>query len=674
MTAAAGPILPSLEEIARALGGEVRGDWVSAPGPGHSLQDRSMSIKLTGNGDFVVHSFSGDDWRKCRDYVDAKLGRPVWKPTGGGNGTHRREFIYRQADGTPYLRVVRLDQGGGRKSFYQARWTGVGWEKGKPKGPKIPYNLPELLVAPEVVVCEGEGNADALVAYGIIATSASEGAGKWTADLNGHFAGKVVHVLADNDVPGERHAVMVADNLAPVAREVRIVRLPGLPAHGDVVDWLKAGNDPATLLPLCRSSPLHVVGASGPTPNISGGPTPNASGGPASGGPAPGFASPLSITGGYANLAGARAAIALVMPVTFAFDEMLRAVIIQNPINGNAAGFVPRPATDVDVGLAQEHLQLLGLKRLGKDVMHQAIELQAHENSFHPVRAYLNGLAWDGLERLPTFLPVYLGSEANAYTETIGKMFLIQMVARIFRPGCQADHMLVLEGDQGTLKSTACKILGGEYFSDSLPDVGSGKDVNQHLRGKWLIELAEMHALRRAEVAQLKAFITRTVERYRPSYGRLEVIEPRQCVFVGTTNKKKYLRDETGERRFWPVTTGKIDDGGLGRDRDQLYAEAVVRFRRGEPWWADKDFERTHIMPEQADRRVDDLWQEAISEWAARTMAKKVILSQVAKEALGFQSLAHVSKEDQERMATALENSGWKQGKRWGTGRWWVRT
>ena len=369
-------------------------------------------------------------------------------------------------------------------------------------------------------------------------------------------------------------------------------------------------------------------------------------------------------------LANAMVILRAEAPDTFAYDEMLCAPMLKRALE-DERGFGPRPVTDVDVTIVQEKLQNLGLKRLGKDVAHQAVAARAHEQRFHPVRDYLNSLQWDNTHRLTQLMPAYFGTEATDYAQTIGPMFLISMVARIFSPGCKADHMIVLEGPQGTLKSTACSILGGDWFSDGLPEVNVGKDAQQHLRGKWLIEVSEMHAMDRAETARLKAFITRTVERYRPSFGRMEVIEPRQCIFVGTTNRDTYLRDETGGRRFWPVVTGVIDVDALARNRDQLFAEAVAQYHAGEQWWPDKNFERDYIMPQQALRYEADVWEETIGTFIE--LHSKVTISQIARDALGIQT-AHIGTADQRRIAAALERLGWKRLKKdWRGNRYWSK-
>ena len=359
----------------------------------------------------------------------------------------------------------------------------------------------------------------------------------------------------------------------------------------------------------------------------------------------------------------------------FAYNEMLRSPILQRAIPECAVAcdtFVVRPVRDDDVTSLQEWLQRAGLEKIGKDVVHQAVDLRARERSFHPVLDYLHSLSWDGTPRLAMWLPVYLGCEGDDYHQTIGRMFLVMMVARIFAPGCKADYMLVLEGPQGALKSTACQILAGEWFSDALPDIRSaGKDVAQHINGKWLIEVAEMSALDKAEASALKAFITRTTERYRPSYGRKEVIEPRQCVFAGTTNENVYLRDKTGGRRFWPVKVGKVDIEALIRDRDQLFAEAIELYRSGTRWWPDAKFELDIIAPAQEARYEPDAWEDCIETFL--NSHSRVTVLQVARDSLNI-ATDRIGTADQRRISAALERLGWHRGKRTGASgaRWWV--
>jgi predicted P-loop ATPase len=369
------------------------------------------------------------------------------------------------------------------------------------------------------------------------------------------------------------------------------------------------------------------------------------------------------------NLANAMLALRSAPEITdaFVYDDMLRAPLLTRELplvdsaDATDPGLYPRAVRDTDVSQLQEWLQHCGLPKIGRETMHQAVEQRAQERAFHPVRDYLDGLTWDGTPRLNHWLVDYLGAAPSAYSTGIGRMFLVMMVVRIYRPGVKADYLIVFEGEQGAGKSRACRTLAGEWFSESLPDIRH-KDASQHLRGKWLIEVAELSAIGRAEAEALKAYISRQDERYRAAYGRKEVIEPRQCVFVGTTNKSVYLKDETGARRFWPVKVGRIDIESLARDRDQLFAEAVISYREDGQWWPDADFERQHIKPEQDARYEADAWEQLIADYIAGRA--RVTVTEVAKEVL-FIETARIGTAEQRRIGGILANLKWKPLRDW---------
>jgi predicted P-loop ATPase len=361
----------------------------------------------------------------------------------------------------------------------------------------------------------------------------------------------------------------------------------------------------------------------------------------------------------------------------FAFNEMSRRVMVVKPLNDHDRAnpeFAERRLTDTDCALVMAYLQQNGLLKIGPEAVNRAIDIRAERQKFHPVREYLDRLAWDGTERLGTWMATCLGADYNDYNATIGTMMIIAMTARIYRPGCKFDHMVILEGPQGAMKSTALSVLGGPYFSDALPDIATGgKDVSQHLRGKWLIEVTELHAMSRAGNSLLKSFLSRDKEQYRPSYGRNDVDEPRQCIFVGTTNREQYLRDETGARRFWPVKIGTINLNRLREQRDQMFAEAVNRFKNGEQWWPSRQFEQAHLHIEQDERYEVDAWEQAIVSHLDASTATDVTVFEIARGCLEFDNLSRIGTADQRRIIAILEHLGWKRGKRYNNRRPWLR-
>lgn len=223
-----------------------------------------------------------------------------------------------------------------------------------------------------------------------------------------------------------------------------------------------------------------------------------------------------------------------------------------------------------------------------------AVDMAMLERIRHPVREYLTSLEWDGKERLDSLFIKYLGAEDTVYTKGVTRAALIGAVARIMKPGCKHDHMLVLVGPQGCRKSTTLAKLGKEWFSDSLFTM-AGKDAYEQLQGYWIIELGEMAAARKTEVEQIKSFISKQSDNYRAAYARRTQEHPRQCAFFGSTNDDEFLRDATGARRFWPVTvdnTGRKMSELLDEEEiDQIWAEALVAYNNGEHWYLSEEAE-----------------------------------------------------------------------------------
>jgi hypothetical protein len=246
---------------------------------------------------------------------------------------------------------------------------------------------------------------------------------------------------------------------------------------------------------------------------------------------------------------------------------------------------------------------------LGTERVQEAVDTVARGNPRNCLTAWLQSLVWDGTPRLHELLDRGFGAQRDIYTVRVGECWLLSMVARALSPGCKVDTMPVFEGSQGAGKSSALSILGGEFFGECHEDFGS-KDFVLSLKGRWLIEVAEMHAFRRADVDRLKGIMSTQVDRVRLPYGRVTEEHPRQSVFAGTTNRDDWQADDTGARRFWPIKCGFLSPEWLSENREQLFAEAVFRFRAGEGWW---QVPKQQAKDEADERRPEDPWEEVIA-------------------------------------------------------------
>lgn len=306
-----------------------------------------------------------------------------------------------------------------------------------------------------------------------------------------------------------------------------------------------------------------------------------------------------------------------------AYDEMTHNIVTvgDTPWRSEAGQW-----TDADDSALRFYLEKnYGLS--GKDKIFDAVNVAAMQNSFHPVKEYLARCVWDEKERLDTLLIDYLGAGDSAYVRAVTRKAFVAAVARIFRPGCKFDYMLTLRGAQGIGKSALIGKLGGQWYSDSFSTV-QGKDAYEQVLGCWLVEVGELAGMKKAEAEVIKLFISKQVDRFRPAYGRRTQEFPRQCIFIGTTNETAFLRDSTGNRRFWVVDTPCEPKLSLWDDLtpevvQQVWAEAVYRYNAGEDLFLPQELEKvaaetqaafeeespkTGIIAEYLDRKLPENW------------------------------------------------------------------
>jgi predicted P-loop ATPase len=321
----------------------------------------------------------------------------------------------------------------------------------------------------------------------------------------------------------------------------------------------------------------------------------------------------------------------------------------------------------------QIYLQKSGIQVTRPSVVQDSVIVAASRKAYNPLRDYLKGLCWDQVPRLDTWLQRYLGADGDPrYLRAVGRAFLIGAAKRGYFPGTKMDNVLVLEAGQGRGKSTAVRILSKGWTTDYMPDLHS-KDAAVQIQGTFLNEFSELAALHRADLESLKGFLTRSIDRYRPPYGRNAVERPRQCSFIGTTNLNEYLQDETGGRRFWPVRCRAIDTDALRNDVDQLWAEAFwAGTVEREEWHLTAELE-TLAQSEQDLRRLQSEHEVKLLEYldAKRKPGAVVYMRELLIQVAEFSDLAKQGREAggiARQFSKLLAVNGWEKKKPVGRG------
>jgi len=290
----------------------------------------------------------------------------------------------------------------------------------------------------------------------------------------------------------------------------------------------------------------------------------------------------------------------------------------------------------------------------------------SRQYQYHPIIDDLKAIKWDGVSRIDKLFTYYAGAVDTAYHRAVGRIVMIGAIARIMEPGCKFDVLPILEGEQGTGKSTFIKILGGKYYKEITLDMHKLHDTVAKMMSGWIIETPEMTFLKRSEADELKFFLSTGVDTVRFAYGRHTRDIPRRSIFLGTYNRETgvgYLKDTTGNRRFLPIATGGIKLEELERDRDQLFAEALYRYNQGEPWYFDDTTLIEAARVEQKNREVAEPWtmliQDALADKDVKEIFPDLTILVIATQILGI-TTSRVSPYDLKRIANAMRELGYE--------------
>ena len=616
--------------------------------------ESATSLAITPVSDMVLlHCFGGCTVDEVLQALNLQMADLFCQARMNGNGSIVATYDYYDAKGLLLFQVVRRAP----KKFFQRRPHPENpgeWISKLDGITPILYGLPQLLAAvaagQTIFIPEGEKHCDALHRLGLAATTNPMGAGKWHARYNACLKGATVVILPDNDAPGQKHAHAVATKLTGVAASVHVLRLPGLPPKGDIIDWLEAGHTKEELLALVATAghfePQHHTNGTNHT----------AQDAPQE---AEDWEADVSRTNGgeaketYGNfLLGLRH---LAPWATQCWYDVVREL----PMCGAEA------FSDAMVGHAAETLERrMGIPVRSLKLVQAALVQHCRQTLRDPLQEWLDALPpWDGVERLTHWLKNHAGAPDGDYTTDISRLLPVSMVARARNPGCQYRNVIIFEGPEDIGKSKLVKALAGSWYRE-LSQGMDGKEAHMILHGVWLAEFAELASLGKTADARLKSFITMETDDYIPKFANGPVSRRRRTIFVGTKNPEGdggYLGGQTGNTRFLPLPVTIINAGAVVAIREQLLAEALVYYENHpDDWWQLSSTGGKTAVDEREARRQSSVYEDALSTWLPTQKLPAIPWETIAKRFLGLDIKDWADRARQMEIAKAMRALGWR--------------